>query len=80
MTKLNKKECDELVGGVAISGIIGSILAALPVIMSTLTSTVGLIRSVGSSKGEIKTKDGFSAKWDDGDNSSGFKVGFHYCI
>ncbi|WP_330463514.1 hypothetical protein [Metamycoplasma gateae] len=80
MKKLNEKQCNEISGGIAITALISSIIGAIPVIASTITSTVGLIRSLSSSKGEIKTKDGFSAKWDDGDNNVGFNVGFHYCL
>ncbi|AZZ65793.1 hypothetical protein DMC14_001155 [Metamycoplasma phocicerebrale] len=80
MQKLSEYEANELAGGMAISGIIGSILSALPIVLSAVGSTVGLIRSASSSKGEIKTKDGFNAKWEDSDNSIGFNVGFHYCI
>ncbi|CRH46152.1 Uncharacterised protein [Mycoplasmopsis arginini] len=61
MEKLSKKECDEISGGFAISALITSIVAAIPIVTSAISSTVGLIRSVNSAKGEIKTKD-FSAK------------------
>ncbi|WP_427867590.1 hypothetical protein [Mycoplasmopsis arginini] len=79
MEKLSKKECDEISGGFAISALITSIAAAIPIVTSAISSTVGLIRSVNSAKGEIKTKD-FSAKWEDSDNKIGFNVGFHYCL
>ncbi|MGX9339595.1 hypothetical protein ACT1UH_01780 [Mycoplasma sp. 332] len=79
MKKLSEKECDEIAGGFAISALITSILGAIPIITSAISSTVGLIRSVNSSKGEIKTKD-FNAKWEDTDNNIGFNVGFHYCL
>ncbi|WP_045434129.1 hypothetical protein [Metamycoplasma canadense] len=80
MIKLSKQECDEISGGFAISTIFSSILASIPVISTFVTSTFGLIRSISSDKGEIKTKDGFLAKWEDGNNKQGFNIGFHYCM
>ncbi|SYV89784.1 Uncharacterised protein, partial [Metamycoplasma alkalescens] len=62
MQKLNQKQCNEISGGFAISALITSIIGAIPIITSAITSTAGLIRSLSAPKGEIKTKD-FNAKW-----------------
>ncbi|MBN0970704.1 hypothetical protein [Mycoplasma phocoeninasale] len=67
-------------GGFAITTLITTILSVIPAVIGGIGAAAGIAKSLSSAKGEIKTKDGFSVKWDDANTNVGFSVGFHYCI
>ncbi|AWX69289.1 hypothetical protein [[Mycoplasma] anseris] len=76
--KLNEQELNEYEGGFAISSVISAIISFIPTGISIASSIAGLVKSVNSPKGEIKTKD-LNFKWDSSQPNIEFSTMLHYC-
>ncbi|TPE58026.1 hypothetical protein FJO69_00210 [[Mycoplasma] falconis] len=74
-TKMSEDKTKDICGGFAISAILSTILAIVPVAINAISGIVGIVKAASASTGEIKTKD-FQAKWDNGDTNVAY--GFHY--
>ncbi|MBN3534406.1 hypothetical protein [Mycoplasma procyoni] len=64
LKKLSEQDCNEI-GGAGFAAIVPFI----PLIVSSIASLVGSFKSLVSSSGEIKTKEGLTQKWDNPSNA-----------
>ncbi|RMA78569.1 hypothetical protein JN00_0210 [Metamycoplasma subdolum] len=77
---LEKTKWKNLEGGLAISALLTTIFTLIPLGVSAVTSIVGAVKLMSSPKGEFKTKDGATMKWDNSESSTAYNFGIHYVV